>query len=485
MVSIPIPNRWNPHQPEIIVNLFPQTLSEIVRDDDFTIRFQAALKILKPFLAITIEHAWGQQRAEIHDEINWIAAQAVTVKEVLKKAVEPIQRHLRCDSVKIFLLNEAQSHMQQLAPDSEYPTLIAKQQDIIGQVWNDRAGYNTGTNINQSLNGQHLLTPIYRQGRPLREVVGVIWCEGKRNSEITKDFTVTDELTLDAAQAALVPQLERMLAAERRAKTMSRVNHELKGPLTVFRGATKAATKEVSEYGWHFRRDHLGTMQRYLRLMSQVVAKASFLKQDVALKLEPKRTLLFEHVIQPAIDDLDVYLEDRQFRPDVITTPDPDDVTDNQLPDGAMCAMNVRKMPILFVDQIRFQQVVFNILANAIKYAKPASATFKVVIFAATTSGGCNLIFRDNGTGIPKGMEDAIFLEGVRGPDALNSNVAGDGLGLFIVREILAAHGATIRVTHNSDPTEFTIFIPDRLADFNQTIGISYEKNKKNDLKKT
>jgi signal transduction histidine kinase len=433
MVSIPIPNHWNPNQPEIIINLFPQTLAEIVRDDNFTHRFRAALDILKPFFGITIERAWEQKRAEIHDELNWIAAENLTVEKLLSSALKPIRKHMQCDVVKIFLLNEAQTHLRQLAPPLTGPPLIAKGHGDVGRVWHERTGYNTGTMVGQlqSLQ-QQLLTPIYRQGRPLREVMGVISCQGKRKSPWTDDFTVTDELTLDAAQAALVPQLERMLAAESRAKTMARVNHELRGPLTIFLGATEAAIEEMDKNDWRFKRDHLGTMRSYLRVMNQVVAKATFLKQEVALRLDPSRILLFSDVIKPAIDDLEVYLGRRQFTADVITTPNTVKNKDQQLPEGAMQAFNVKQLPPLYVDQSRFQQVVFNILSNAIKYAKPPPAPFEVEIIAATAPGGSDVIFRDWGTGIPVGMNEAIFLEGVRGPDALKSDIIGDGLGLFI-----------------------------------------------------
>ena len=482
MVSIPIPNQWNPHQPQIIINLFPQTLAEIFRNGEFTPRFQAVINILKPFLGITIERAWDQERAEIYDELKWIAVKSTTVNELLNNALEPIKKHIRCMDVGIFLLNEELTHMKQFAPSILEPSLITKGQDLIGEVWSSRSGYNTGTRLSsgQNILGQKLIAPIYRQGRPLREVMGVILCQGKRASRWINDFTVTDELILDAVQAALAPQLERMIAAERRATTMTRVNHELKGPLTFFFGANEAAIKEMREHNWQFKREHLIKMRGYLRLMRQVVAKATFLKSEVALKLEPSRTLLFANVINPAIDDLAVYLEDRQFRPEVIVAIDPSEAKDMRLPEGAMKAMNVRDLPPLFVDQIRFQQVVFNILSNAIKYAKRSPNSFKAEIVAATAVGGSNLIFRDWGIGIPPDMKEAIFLEGIRGPGALNNDSVGDGLGLFIVREILAAHGATIKVTNCFEPTEFTIFLPDRLADFTQFFNVTTEKKLNN-----
>lgn len=491
MVSIPIPNHWNPHQPELIINLFPKTLAEIVSERSFTPRFQAALDLFKSFLSITIERAWEQERAEIRDELNWIAAKSETVSDLLNNAVEPIKKHLRCGEVKIYLLNEPGTHMRQVAPSMMDPPLFEKDpSNIIGKVWADRTGYNSGTNPDEKMEPESklLVAPIYRQGRPLREVMGVIHCKDKKGANDFKDlnnFTVTDDLIMDAAQLALVPQLERMGAAERRTRTMARVNHELKNPLTIVRGATSAAIEEMTKNAWKFKMDHLGTMRSYLMLMEHVVAKVAFLKQDVALKLKHSRILLFKDVIQPAIDHLEVYFKRYRLSRKGIIRREETDVSETML-DGEMEAINIRKLPPLFVDQIRFQQVVFNILSNAIKYAKPDANSFRVAIIAARAKEqpGTHLIFRDWGTGIPRGMEEAIFLEGVRGPDALESDVTGDGLGLFLVREILSAHGATIKVTKSKEPTEFTIFLPAALADLGHTMRSIHEQKHMKELER-
>lgn len=472
MVSIPLPNRWNPHQPEIIINLFPETLAEIVRNNQFTPRFQAALEILKPFLAITIECAWEQKRAQIHHELDWIAAMTDTAKSLLNGAVEPIKEYLRCDDVKLFLIDQSGTKLQQVAPPPINRDQLGDEQNVAKQVWTDRAGYNSGTRVSQQRDpdGSHLLTPLYHQGRPLREVMGVIWCQRKRQTNTVRDFTVTDELTLDAAQEALVPQLERMIGAERRAKTMARVSHELKEPLTLFRGAISASISEMAKYGWNFQKDHLGKMRDYLNLMVQVVAKASFLKHELKDRLQPTRTLLFEDVIQPAIEDLIVHLNRAAYSTKAIVVVPNESQIKNYGEGQTMQMVDIRQLPPLYVDKSRFRQVVFNMLSNAIKYSKPSEYSFKVEILARPCSGGTELIFRDWGSGVNEEMKESIFEEGVRGPQWINSDVLGDGLGLFIVREILAAHQATIKVTRCCNPTEFTITLPNRLSDFNQII---------------
>jgi len=596
MVSIPINNRWNPHQPEIVVNLFPETLAEIARNGELTPRFGAALKLLKDFLGLTIERAWEQKRSELRRDLEWVAATSATVKDILNNSLAPIKKHLRCSEAEILLLDQAGAELEQVAPQLPPGERGSTANSPLAlQARRERAVYNSGTKakMDDTQPGSNLVIPLFHHGRPLRDVMGMICCHGKHSAHWNPDFTVTDELTLDAVQAALVPRLERMIAAEHRTKTMARVSHELKEPLTLFRGANRAALEEMARNNWRFSRDHLGRIRDYLNLMVQVVSKASFLKQELKNKLRLTRTLLFEDVIRPASDDLAVYLNRATFTSSALV---PNDILDlpalvrqlllgddafterlrtqfsnaslvalrawssseepgtdarrlvvnglnriirgdslyddehckhinlrpetvslsqadlegieiwrlNRLlledayptliarsPDystrsiiidpgtsakggsavaASMQTLNVKSLPPLYVDKSRFRQVFFNLLSNAIKYAQPSPYPFRVEICAQQALGGTDILIRDWGSGIPEGMKESIFCEGVRGPQWINRDVVGDGLGLFIVREILGAHECTISVSSCREPTEFTIFVPSRLSDFNQRI---------------
>src|SRR5207244_9164729 len=112
------------------------------------------------------------------------------------------------------------------------------------------------------------------------------------------------------------------------------------------------------------------------------------------------------------------------------------------------------QIPALWVDKNQFQQVVFNLLSNAIKYAFEDPSAFNIRITAAREFGFYSLRFGDTGVGIPAGCERAVFEEEFRGPDLSGRNVAGQGLGLWIVRRVVEAHGGDVRVTKHHLPTE-------------------------------
>ncbi len=100
-------------------------------------------------------------------------------------------------------------------------------------------------------------------------------------------------------------------------------------------------------------------------------------------------------------------------------------------------------MPALPVDAdaARLQQVVRNVLANALRFA-PAGT---VVAIAGTDFGshGVELTVRDHGPGIPPDELEAVFVAFVQSSRTRDGS-GGSGLGLAICRRIMSAHGGTI-----------------------------------------
>ena len=111
-------------------------------------------------------------------------------------------------------------------------------------------------------------------------------------------------------------------------------------------------------------------------------------------------------------------------------------------------------------------QVVFNLLSNAIKYAHEDPNRFRIAIAGREAENNFEVDFCDFGIGIPTEEKEAIFLEGVRSKGAEQRNVGGDGLGLWVCRRLIEAHGGKIFVSQCSDPTKFTILFPKLLTTF-------------------
>jgi signal transduction histidine kinase/FixJ family two-component response regulator len=106
-------------------------------------------------------------------------------------------------------------------------------------------------------------------------------------------------------------------------------------------------------------------------------------------------------------------------------------------------------------DPIRLEQVVVNLLANAIKYAPGAPIDIKL----GRQGDSARLVVRDYGPGIPADKRRAVFQRFERG-NALRS-IGGLGLGLFIVKHVVEAHGGTVNLDgEDGQGSTFTISLP-------------------------
>ena len=110
----------------------------------------------------------------------------------------------------------------------------------------------------------------------------------------------------------------------------------------------------------------------------------------------------------------------------------------------------------------RLDQVLGNLMANALRHM-PAGGT--ITLRAEPTPQGVRVIVRDTGEGIPREDLPYLFDRFWRG-DRSRSHVrgAGSGLGLAIARQLVQAHGGTIRVeSQPGQGTTFTVQLPGSL----------------------
>jgi two-component system, OmpR family, sensor histidine kinase KdpD len=99
--------------------------------------------------------------------------------------------------------------------------------------------------------------------------------------------------------------------------------------------------------------------------------------------------------------------------------------------------------PIVEIDSVLIERVLYNLLENAGKYTPPGTP----VRITATVDGDMlRVAVSDRGPGVPKGQEAAIFEKFTRGVGR-ESSTPGVGLGLAIARAIVEAHGGRIFAT--------------------------------------
>ena len=108
------------------------------------------------------------------------------------------------------------------------------------------------------------------------------------------------------------------------------------------------------------------------------------------------------------------------------------------------------------VDALRLEQVLVNLLDNAIKYSPP---TAPIEIALARTTESVALSVRDHGPGVEPGKRDRIFERFFQARD--DGGRTGLGLGLYLSRTIVELHGGRLTAEFPDDGgSRFVVHLP-------------------------
>jgi sugar phosphate isomerase/epimerase/nitrogen-specific signal transduction histidine kinase len=460
LISVPILNPQNPHQARFIVNVFPENKS-------FE-KFSIELLCLGSLIAQAADAALDERCALAAATVSLSAGNCQQADAFLDDLLELLLKTLHCDALTIFLVNDTGDRLEPAkstglrwdTPPEDRFYRLNKDRDLTATVWQRReaiisADTKGPMNVRpksdeiKSRNSSCLCAPMVDVKGT---VIGVIRCQNKRSEpESYNMFSEDDLAVLDAVCQAAVPHLQVLLSKERRAKALRRLTHELNYPLVALAGATeRIKTELLHRHGTSeafFSEDYVGDIESWMELMKGLIGNADLFRlADREIVREQSRVHIYGDVIMPVVRQIKKLLDDRDF-------------TQNQI-----FATQFKIMPRLWLDKKSICQVVFNLLSNAIKYAYPDPKRFRIEIKERETARFYEIDFCDWGPGIDPEIKEAIFMEGVRSKQAAQSNVSGDGLGLWVVRRVVQAHGGNVELTGFSNPTTFTVFLPRLLA---------------------
>ncbi len=130
---------------------------------------------------------------------------------------------------------------------------------------------------------------------------------------------------------------------------------------------------------------------------------------------------------------------------------------------GIELRARLEKQPMLCIDPTRIMQVLHNLLSNALKFT-PAGGCVLVSCGVTAAADGdvrqrqVELCVSDDGIGIPEDELEVVFDKFVQSSKT-NTGAGGTGLGLAISREIVVAHGGSIRARNNAPPARGASFV--------------------------
>ena len=237
------------------------------------------------------------------------------------------------------------------------------------------------------------------------------------------------------AQAAIHTAEDAVRARE---DFLSVAAHELKTPVTSLRGFAQLTLRALDQDGELDR----GRLRHALTVVNQQSDK---LRRLVAQLLDISRIQSGRLALELQEVDVGVLVAE------IVMT------LQNQSPSHTLRVVGA-DLPPMQLDPLRAEQVLTNLLDNAIKYSPQGGAID--VELSMPNDDLVEIAVRDHGPGIPPDHREHIFERFYQAGEG-QSNAAGMGLGLYISREIVELHGGSIRAEFPEDGgARFVIALP-------------------------
>jgi PAS domain S-box-containing protein len=217
---------------------------------------------------------------------------------------------------------------------------------------------------------------------------------------------------------------------------VSRVSHELRSPLASVLGYLELLDDgDVGELNGE-QRQMLEAMDRNARRLLSLVEDLLTIRVDAAAFGKSMSRVAFSSVVDRVMQSLEPDIRKRSLG----------------------CTVAVEPGLELVADREDLARMLTNLVSNSIKFTPPGG---QLAIAARTEAGQLVLTVRDTGIGVPVDEQSRLFTRFFRSSVSEAFETQGAGLGLFIVKEIVEAHGGAVRAASTpGGGTTVTVRLP-------------------------
>ena len=222
-----------------------------------------------------------------------------------------------------------------------------------------------------------------------------------------------------------------------RSEFVATAAHELRTPLAAIYGAVRTIRRDDYELAPEIREQFLTMIEReserLKELMDQLLVTAQLDRDSLQVRSE---IVDAGELCRSIIDSAEL-----------------------RIPDSIQLTAELAPMPVTVrADSERLRQVIGNLLDNAIKYSPNGG---RIALRTITRDGQGVIEVSDEGIGIPAGEQERIFEKFYRLDPSMTRGVGGSGLGLYIIRELIAHMQGEVAVESQLDRgSTFTISLP-------------------------
>ena len=242
----------------------------------------------------------------------------------------------------------------------------------------------------------------------------------------------------EAARRQLAEQNERLREADRlKDEFVAMISHDLRTPLTSIMGFLELALDKETGPLNEEQRSYLEVVsrnsERLLRLVDDLLFAARLRSGGLELA---RQELDLGPIVRQACDESKPCASSH----------------------GVELVLDLAQAPPVLGDRGRLFQLLDNLISNGVKFT-PEGGTVTVAVRPA--GDRVALEVRDTGIGIPAAEEERLFERFFRASTAVDRQIPGTGLGLYIARAIVDAHEGTISVESEvGSGTTFRIELP-------------------------
>jgi signal transduction histidine kinase len=216
-------------------------------------------------------------------------------------------------------------------------------------------------------------------------------------------------------------QQRRRSAEQFRAELLSLASHELRAPLTSIRGYANTLVREYGKLGEATQREFLEGIATESERLSHLVSDLLDMSQiDEGRLRVDLRAVSPQRLCEEAVATASHPATSRELT--VAVEPD---------------------LPDVLADPTRIHQALSNLISNAVKFSPENS---EVTVGAQRRNDHVEFYVADHGIGIPRDEQGKLFTRFHRAANAHGTEAPGAGLGLYITKGIVQAHGGKIRV---------------------------------------
>jgi two-component system sensor histidine kinase KdpD len=382
----------------------------------------------------------AQRRARITEELYLFSrklAGAAALDDVLWAIVYQIALLLKM-RVVLLLPEEGRLALKAAFPPEDQ----LDEADLAAAQWSFEKNQAAGRGADTLPGAKRLFTPM----RTGRGSIGVIGIDSDRDGVLlaSEESRLLDSLSDQAALAIERVYLARDIAKARLAAETDRlrqalltsISHDLRTPLASIIGSASSLVSHSEELDPQVRMTLLRTIQEEAERLNRFIGNLVDMTRLESGPLKPQSSLVdLSDLIGATLQKAQKIL--REHKVEIALEP---------------------QLPMLALDVVLMEQVLFNLLDNAAKYAPPGS---DIAIRARREGDSLVVEVADEGEGIPETDCERIFDKFYRVHRTDRQRV-GTGLGLAICRGFVEAMGGTISAANRTDRPGaiFTLRLP-------------------------